>query len=161
MLALVSLINKCYRGESSKQGWTTEAELIAGDIRTDEADVRSLMANETSTFLKCEHAAEGIVGTVFLDKRGDKLYLGMFSVDTDWQGAGIGKRMLEAADAHARKLGCTAIFMQVISVRTELIAWYERYGYRPTGETKPFDGDGRFGIPRMPLEFAFLEKELA
>lgn len=159
---LVSLINACYRGENSKQGWTTEADLIAGDIRTDDADVSGLMAHETSTFLKCDHPTEGTVGTVYLDKRGEKLYLGMFSVNTKLQGAGIGKRMLEAAEAHAASLGCSAIFMQVISLRKELIAWYERFGYQLTGEVKPFDaGDGRFGKPRMPLEFVIMEKKLA
>jgi ribosomal protein S18 acetylase RimI-like enzyme len=158
---LVSVINACYRGEGSKQGWTTEADLIAGDIRTDEADVGQLMAKETATFLKCEHPTDGIVGTVFLDKIGEKLYLGMFSVDTRIQGSGIGKRMLAAAETHAESLGCSAIFMQVISLRKELIAWYERFGYRLTGEVKPFDGDERFGKPRMPLEFAKMEKKLA
>jgi hypothetical protein len=50
--------------------------------------------------------------------------------------------------------------MSVISARHELIDWYERKGYRKTGETKPFPVDDRFGIPTQPLEFVILEKYL-
>lgn len=157
---LVDVINGCYRGESSKAGWTTEADIIEGDLRTDAENLAELMANERATILKCVHESEGILGSVYLEQKGDRLYLGMLSVDTTKQSSGIGKRLLLAAEEHARSLGCKAIFMQVISVRAELIAYYERHGYRLTGERKPFDGDPRFGRPRMPLEFAFMEKGL-
>ncbi|MCU0347864.1 MAG: GNAT family N-acetyltransferase [Saprospiraceae bacterium] len=157
---MVAVINSCYRGDGSKQGWTTEADLIAGDLRTDEADVAQLMAKPTTTFLVYRHPEEGILGSVYLDKQGDRLYLGMLSVNTAKQASGIGGRLMRAAEELARLEACTAMFMQVIPVRDELLAWYERNGYVPTGERKPFDGDPRFGVPRVPLEFVFLEKKL-
>lgn len=158
---LAAIINGCYRGEASKAGWTTEADLIAGDLRTDEANLSEILANENAVILKCCHTTAGIVGCVFLEKKGDRLYLGMLSVDVAWQASGIGKRLLVAAEEHAQSLGCVAIFMRVIPVRTELMAWYERHGYQPTGERNPFDGDPRFGVPRVPIEFVILEKKIS
>lgn len=157
---MATIVNTCYRGEVSKQGWTTEADLIDGDIRTDEANLKELMFAPTTTFLKCVHSEAGIVGTVYLDKRGQRLYLGMLSVAINWQAAGIGKRLMKAAEELALSSGCGAIFMQVIPNRTSLMDWYARHGYLPTGERKPFDGDPRFGVPRIPLEFVILEKKL-
>ncbi len=158
---LAEMINRCYRGEASKQGWTTEADLIAGEIRTDEDNLSEIMANDAATILKCSHATVGIVGCVYLEKKGNRLYLGMLSVDIAWQASGIGKRLLQAAEVHARSLGCGAIFMRVIPVRSSLMDWYERYGYLPTGERMSFDGDPKYGVPRVPLEFVILEKKMA
>lgn len=158
---LVALINGSYRGDASKQGWTTEADLIAGEIRTDEEDLAGILAKETATILKYVHPKAGIVGSVYLEQKGERLYLGMLSVDVGWQASGIGKRMLAAAEEHAHELGCEAIMMQVIPTRTSLMEWYERHGYQATGERKPFDGDPKFGVPRVPLEFVILEKKLA
>ncbi len=157
---MVAVINSCYRGDGSKEGWTTEADIIAGDLRTDEADIAKLMAQPSTSFLIYRSQSEGILGSVFLDKQGDRLYLGMLSVNPAKQASGIGGKLLRAAEDLAATLGCTAMFMQVIPVRDELIAWYQRNGYVPTGERKPFDGDPRFGVPRVPLEFEFFEKKL-
>lgn len=155
---LVDMINGCYRGERSRTGWTTEADLIAGDIRIDEAGLAKILATENVWILKFSYPSTGIVGSVYLEKKGDRLYLGMFSVDVTQQANGIGKLLLYAAEAHARSLSCRAVFMQVIHQRHELIGWYERQGYRQTGERKPFDGDPNLGVPKMPLEFLVLEK---
>jgi ribosomal protein S18 acetylase RimI-like enzyme len=84
----------------------------------------------------------------------------MFAVDPDTQGQGIGKQLLHAADRHAQELGCRSIYMQVISVRRELIDWYIRHGYADTGERKPFLEDGLTGKHMQELEFAILEKNL-
>lgn len=158
---MVALINSVYRGESSKRGWTTEADFIAGEIRTDEDDIAALMALPTTTFLKAEHPDAGLIGTVFLSKKdNEKLYLGMFSVHLDWQAVGVGRRMLRASEDLAISLGCSAVIMQVVSIREELVAWYERNGYHLTGERKPFDADPKFGNPTIPLEFVILEKPL-
>jgi GNAT superfamily N-acetyltransferase len=159
---MVSIINSVYRGEQSKKGWTTEAYFIDGDLRTDEADIAQLMALPTTIFLKAEHPEAGLVGTVFLSKKeSGKLYLGMFSIHLIWQGGGLGRRMLRAAEELALELGCNSVIMQVIPIRSELMDWYERNGYLPNGERKPFDGDPRFGVPKVPLEFVILEKPLA
>lgn len=156
---LVDLLNMAYRGDSSRKGWTTEADLIAGDVRSDEEGVGEVMDKPGSVFLVCEGSQE-LIGCVNLQKHGSKMYLGMFAVDPDTQGMGIGKQLLKAADTHARESGCEAIYMQVISIRQELIDWYKRHGYADTGERKPFPEDGRTGKHLRELEFSILEKSL-
>jgi ribosomal protein S18 acetylase RimI-like enzyme len=157
--ALIALINSAYRGESSKKGWTTEANLIAGEIRTDDSDLRRLMENPQATFLKYSEDGK-ILGSVYLRKDEQGLYLGMLSVNPDYQANGIGKQLLQAAEAHAKEKNCVSIFMQVLSARTELIDWYVRHGYQFTGEKKGFDVDNRYGTPTQKLEFIFLQKKL-
>ena len=104
---------------------------------------------------------QAILREVFACERNDhKIYLGMLTVSPALQDRGIGKKLLAAADEYAKQQHCSAIFMTVISVRSELIAWYERHGYKRTGETKPFPTDNRFGMTTQPLEFVVLEKEL-
>jgi len=159
--AIKDLLNSAYRGESSKKGWTTEAHLIAGDIRTDEDDVKQVMQQEGSVFLKYADAEQGLVGCVNLQKHGDRIYLGMFSVSPNVQGSGIGKKLLLAAEAYTKHIHCSSIYMTVISVRTELIDWYKRYGYVDTGKRKPFIEDGLTGKHLQALEFMVLEKSLA
>lgn len=157
---IVRLLNGAYRGEASKEGWTTEADLLLGALRTDEANLASLMANENAVFLKYAGEDGQILGCVFLENQAGRLYLGMLSVHPRLQAQGIGKRLLAAAEDHARAQNCSTIFMRVFNVRTELIAWYFRHGYRDTGELIPFNGDPRFGAPVRPLEFAILEKRI-
>lgn len=154
------LLNSAYRGDSSRKGWTTEADLIAGDRRTDEASVIAVMNQPGSVILKYTDDAGTIVGTVNLQKHGSKLYLGMFSVSPHLQGAGIGKQLLKAAEVHAQSVNCNCIYMSVISVRTELIDWYKRNGYKETGERKAFHEDELTGKHLQPLEFCILEKYL-
>ena len=156
--ALVTLLNSAYRGDFSKKGWTTEADLISGDIRTDEASVQDLLQIPGAVFLKHENADGQLVGCVFLQKMGSRLYLGMLSVSPLTQAQGIGKQILAAAVSYAIASGCTSIFMKVISARPELIAWYERHGYVFTGEKESFPEDGRFGKPLVPIEFHIMEK---
>jgi len=157
--ALNTLVNSAYRGDSSRKGWTTEADLLGG-IRTDEAGIRAMLENPDATILKYE--ADGqLLGCVYLEKKDNDLYLGMLTVSPDTQANGIGKQLLEAAETYAQQHNCRAVTMTVITLRHELIAWYQRRGYRPTGETKPFPNDPRFGIPKQPLEFIVMEKLLS
>ena len=158
--ALVALVNSAYRGEQSRQGWTTEAHLLGGQ-RTDAAALLDLLTPDEATLLLCSTADGQLCGSVYLHLQGDTLYLGMLSVAPTRQAQGIGKRLLAAAEAHAYRNACSRLRITVISVRTELLAWYERHGYQPTGETEPFPTDTRFGIPRQPLELLVMEKELA
>ena len=156
---LNSLVNSAYRGESSKKGWTTEEHLLGG-IRTDEEGLLQTFGNEQITILKYTEN-DKIIGTVSLEKQGEKLYLGMLTVSPDLQGGGIGKQLLKAAEVFAQEENIPKIIMTVISVRTELIAWYERHGYVRTGETKPFPmDDPNFGMPKEFLEFIVLEKNV-
>lgn len=159
--ALTRLINSAYRGEASKKGWTTEADLLGGQ-RTDEPAVAELLATPNAVILKYQPAAGALHGCVYLKTENNQLYLGMLTVAPHLQNSGIGKQLLQAAEAYAQEQHCTAIVMTVISARHELIRWYERKGYTITGETKPFPhSDPRFGIPKQPLEFIVLEKRLA
>jgi ribosomal protein S18 acetylase RimI-like enzyme len=154
------LVNSAYRGDSSRKGWTTEADLLDG-IRTNK-DVLSGMINRgDSIVLKCNNAKNQLVGCVYLQKKEDKLYLGMLTVAPDIQAQGIGKKLLQAAEEYAQTQQCTAITITVISLRQELIKWYERRGYKATGERKPFpSNDPRFGLPKQQLEFIVMEKQL-
>ncbi len=157
--AINILVNSAYRGEGSKQGWTTEADLIDG-TRVDERIINELIQEQNTTVLLYRENDE-LKGCVELRKENTKLYLGMLSVKPTLQSQGIGKKLLTAAEAFARENNCLYIFMSVISIRTELIAWYKRHGYTLTGERKPFIvPDERWGIPKAPLEFIFLEKKL-
>jgi ribosomal protein S18 acetylase RimI-like enzyme len=157
---ITALLNSAYRGESSKQGWTTEAHLIAGEVRIDEDHLQKVMRSPGSIFLLYSNEQQEMTGCVNLQQFDKKIYLGMFSVSPKSQGFGIGKQLLKAAEEYAKHLQCSAIFMQVISAREELINWYKRYGYKDTGERKPFTEDGLSGKHLQPLEFMVLEKEI-
>jgi ribosomal protein S18 acetylase RimI-like enzyme len=157
--ALDKLVNSAYRGDSSRLGWTTEADLLDG-TRTDAAAIAELIKTPGITVLKFVDENE-IQGCVELRNEHGKLYLGMLTVRPYLQGKGLGKKLLKAAEDEAKKQKCTSIFMTVISVRQELIDWYTRHGYQHTGERKPFAfNDPRFGQPKMKLEFVVLEKKL-
>ena len=157
-VALSNLINSAYRGEESTKGWTTEAHLLSG-LRTDEDQVKELIQKRDAKIIKCVQDNR-ILGCVYLEKQGLKIYLGMLSVSPGQQARGIGKKLLHAAEAHAKSLGCFVITMNVISVRTELIEWYERHGYVKTGTSKPFPVDDKYGNPTQKLILIDLEKEL-
>ncbi|MDZ7935356.1 MAG: GNAT family N-acetyltransferase [Emticicia sp.] len=153
------LINSAYRGESSKKGWTTEEHLLDG-IRTDEGDLSELLKKENVTILKYTESGK-IIGSVYLEKQVDKLYLGMLTVSPELQGGGIGKKLMQAAENLAIESYISKISMTVISVRKELIEYYERRGFKNTGETKPFPmNDPKFGLPKQQLSFIVMEKEI-
>jgi len=158
--ALVALINSVYRGDTSRLGWTTEADLLDGQ-RTDADEIEGLMAAADSLFLVSEDA-DGILGALHLARDGELAWLGMFSIRPGRQGQGLGKIFLDAAEAEVRqRWRSRGLRMSVISLRDELIAYYERRGFRRTGEMLPFPTDPRFGIPKVEqLEFAVLEKPL-
>jgi ribosomal protein S18 acetylase RimI-like enzyme len=152
------LVNEAYRGETSRQGWTTEANLLDG-LRIDEGTLSGYLHDPNVVILKNTNEEEQITGCVYLELRPPKLYLGMFSVLPLLQGKGIGRNLLLAAEAYAQKLNVKCITMTVISTRHELINWYERRGYKVTGETLPFHVDKKFGIPKQLLSLIVMEKE--
>jgi ribosomal protein S18 acetylase RimI-like enzyme len=154
---LLGLVNSSYRGESSRRGWTTEADLIAGEVRIDADALQQVLITPGSIVLGYRQA-ETLVGCVNLQHKGDYLYLGMFSVIPEKQNAGIGRKLLNAAVELACQWHLGAIKMSVISVRSELIAWYMRNGYADTGERIPFQEDGMSGKHLRQLEFMVLRK---
>ena len=155
--ALTVLINSAYRGETSKKGWTTEANLLEGK-RTDEQEMTEIFLDPKNTILKYTEN-DHIIGSVLLVEKGHQLYLGMLTVSPELQNSGIGKKMLAEAENHAKALGLSSIIMTVISVREELIAWYKRHGYVDTGEREAFPvSEIHVTISEEPLEFIYLEK---
>ncbi|MEO8532858.1 MAG: N-acetyltransferase [Flavobacterium sp.] len=157
--ALNILINSAYRGETSKKGWTTEANILEGK-RTTEEELTETIQDPKNTILKFTEN-DKIIGSVLLVEKGHQLYLGMLTVSPELQNSGIGKKMLAEAENHAKSLGLFSIIMSVISVREELIAWYKRNGYTETGEREPFpQSDIHINISDKPLEFIYLEKKI-
>lgn len=172
LVDIVTLVNSAYRGELALKGWTSESYLLGGQ-RTDEATLRADLAAKPGAALLAlrdeagakPHACawvEPANGEHGGDHGGEVWYVGMVTVSPLRQDGGIGRTMLEAAEAYARERGGKAMTMTVVSVRDTLIAWYQRRGYRLTGETEPFPyGDERFGVPkRDDLHFVVLEKAL-
>jgi len=154
-------VNSAYRGDSSRRGWTTEADFLGGQ-RTDPETLARDLARPGARILLLRGAGE-LMGCVWLEPADrDAWYVGMVTVRPDLQDRGFGRVLLEAAEREAAGEGARATRMTVISIRKELIAWYERRGYRLTGETRPFPyGDPLFGEPaRDDLAFAVLEKAL-
>ena len=159
--AIVALVTSAYRGEASRAGWTTEADLLDGNridpevLRGDIERPRSrvLLASQDGQLVACAHVAVE-------DGAG---YFGMFAVRPVLQGGGLGRAVLAEAERVARDdWGLPVMRMTVIDVREDLIAWYERRGYRRTGVKKPFPAvDPRFGLPkRDDLRFEVMEKPL-
>ena len=159
--AIVALVEGSYRGETSRAGWTTEADLLDG-MRIDAQRVREDLERHGSLVLLGERDGQ-MLACANVCAEDDAGYFGMFSVVPGLQGGGIGKQMLAEAERIAREDWKLPVMrMTVIDVREELIAFYERRGYCRTGIHKPFPyGDTRFGIPkRNDLRFEILEKVL-
>jgi GNAT superfamily N-acetyltransferase len=158
--AIVTLVESAYRGDISRKGWTTEADMLDGQ-RTDPAGVAAVVGKSGNRVLLAERGSE-LLACCHLEKQGDACYFGMFAVAPALQGGGVGKQMMAEAERIAADWKCTKMEMTVISIRDELIAWYERRGYRRSGVYKPFPyGDERFGIPkRDDLRFELLVKTL-
>ncbi len=157
---LASFINKAYRGDSSRSGWTTEADFLDG-TRTDKELLLRVIENPQSRILLYFDEDQILAGCVELRKENDQMYLGMLTVDPERQGQGLGKMLMKVAESEAVESGCQAMYMTVITRRDKLIAWYERHGYVNTGEVKPFSfDDPRYGQPKEPLEFTVLKKPL-
>jgi ribosomal protein S18 acetylase RimI-like enzyme len=156
--AITNLINSAYRGETSRQGWTTEADLLEG-LRTTPQEIKQLISACDSFLLLCHRGAE-LAGSVHVEKQGKQAYIGMFVVRPDIQGAGIGKQLLEEAETLARKSWeVDSYVMVVITSRHELIAFYERRGYRRTGQLSEFPVNPALWIPKVSgLKMELMEK---
>ena len=159
--ALVELVTSAYRGDASRQGWTTEADLLEGQRIDPEVLQQDLLRPRSQVLLAL--SGERLLACVHVADEDGAGYLGMFSVRPDAQGSGVGKQLMIEAERYARdELGMPVMRMTVIDVREELIAFYERRGYLRTGIKKPFPyGDERYGVPkRDDLRFEVLEKPL-
>lgn len=160
--AIVVLVNSAYRGDSSRAGWTTEADILGGQ-RTDAEEIAQLLAEAGSEFLLCLRGDE-IIGTVHLQRQDeDTAYLGMLVIKPGLQGQGLGSRLMDEAERFLKtSWNISRLQMQVITLREELIAFYERRGFLRTGAYIPFPAhEPRFGLPKVAgLRFEMLEKAL-
>lgn len=159
--SIVALVDSAYRGDASRAGWTTEADLLDGQ-RTDAAEVADLIATPGNCILLCERDGE-LLGSAHVERHGVTAHFGMFAVRPTRQRSGIGKALLAEAERRARDdWDCREMHMAVITLRSELIAWYQRRGYLRTGRFRPFPyGQIRFGIPRRDdLRLEILRKPL-
>jgi GNAT superfamily N-acetyltransferase len=165
LAAVADLVNSAYRGETSRQGWTTEADYIEGQ-RTDAAVLaRDLAATAGAELLVLRDGDDPtLLGSVWLEPVGDGAtwYLGMLTVRPDLQDRQLGRTLLGEAEAWAGRAGARRIRMTVVGIRGSLIAWYLRRGYALTGETRPFPYENRdIGQAlRRDLDFVVLEKAL-
>ena len=162
---VVALVNSAYRGDSARQGWANEADLLDG-ARIDEATLRADLGRAGARLLVLregaggegaggEGVAGGLLGCVWVEPVGGGVwYLGMLTVRPDLQDRGLGRAILAGAEAFARARGARRVRMTVIGVRGTLIAWYGRRGYVGTGETQAFPGEPE----RAELRFVVLEK---
>lgn len=138
---LCALVNMAYRGESSRAGWTTEADLLTG-VRTSERTIQALLTRDDVCILIGEDAGGAMIASICLERHPEQsgvVQLGMIAVSPLLQNRGYGKMMILAAEKLAAEQWAAEIAeMRVISMRQELIAFYQRLGYQLTGETLPF-----------------------
>ncbi len=160
---LHALIEGAYRGAGARRGWTHEADMVDGQRTT--IDVLTAELDNPAQRILVARDGAAIIGCVALTDQGNgSCYLGMLSVDPGLQAGGLGRRLVEAAEQAARDVfDARRIEMTVVAQRDTLIAWYERRGYRRTGEERPFPyGDARFGTPRRDdLFFIVLARDFA
>ncbi|WP_152347618.1 GNAT family N-acetyltransferase [Brevibacterium sp. CFH 10365] len=160
----VELVSSAYRGEGSKQGWTTEADLLGGQ-RLDAPMAEEMLAEADSQILLARGEQGRAVASIYVREPEDgAAYLGVLAVSPVGQGKGVGSSLISLAEAWvAERWGATSMRMSVINKRDELIAYYERRGYERTGDVEPFPyGDERFGVPKVDdLEFVLLRKQLS
>lgn len=152
--ALQPLIQRAYRGDDARAGWTHEADLLDGE-RIGVAELEAMIADPSERLL-VGFDGERMVGCVRVANSGGGLaYLGLLCVDPLLQAGGYGKQLIAAAEATARReFAADRIEMTVIDRRVELIAFYERRGYAHAG-TRDFPV-----VVDPPLHMVVLEKPL-
>lgn len=158
---ITALIERAYRGEESKSGWTSEADLLTGP-RTSVDEIAAIMRDPLARFIVASDSTKDLAACALIRNEEASGYFGMFAVRPDIQGGGLGKTMLEAAERHIKDLWrLDTVYMTVINLRHDLIAYYERRGYKRTGERKPFPFDAAPGATRRDFHLAVLRKTLA
>jgi ribosomal protein S18 acetylase RimI-like enzyme len=161
--AICNLVNSAYRGESSRFGWTTEADFLDGARISVPRTLELIQPQDGKNVLVLHDSdSAAIKGCVYVEQTSTGAYLGMLTVSPKLQDSGLGRILLEEAEKFARGFGAKTMTLGVIQLRGTLMAWYERRGYRRTTETLPFPYDQpELGIPKRPdLHFVMFEKDL-
>jgi GNAT superfamily N-acetyltransferase len=155
---IAQLVNSAYRGESSRAGWTFEADLIDG-LRTTTQEIAAIIQREDA-FILIGVLKDQIVATICCEHFENTAKLGMLSVKPTLQNKGYGAEMIQAAEALTlREWGVAGFYMSVITLRTELIAFYERLGYARTGQVQDFpQNSDLWQVKVAGLKFEYLAK---
>ncbi len=155
--AIGDLINLTYRGEV---GWTKETHIVQG-YRTTREEIEASLNNPDAHFLVVNHP-QPLAACIYVAKEQDSAYIGYFSVHPDLQAKGLGKHVLKQAESYAlAHMGINKFVMFVVSQRPELIAFYERRGYRRTGVVEAYPVDLGIGVPKVEgLTIEYLEKAM-
>jgi len=157
---VVNLINSAYRGETSRAGWTTEADLLDG-LRTTLEEIQFFIQSEKAILLLCFENGD-LIGCILGEKMAHKVRFGMFVTKPTLQGRGLGKQLLEQAEQQVKqKWNIVHFEMVVISCRKELLDYYERRGYLKTGKTLPFPLNPTLYQPKVSdLKLEIIEKKI-
>ena len=157
--SLAILIERAYRGPEAAKGWTNESALLTGP-RSSPAEIEALIRAKDSRFVTARHG-DRLVGCALIQKHGEGAYFGMFAIDPDIQGGGLGKAVVARCEEAVRELwSAKYLRMTVISLRDKLIAWYERRGFIQTGEHEPFPFDSATGALRTDFDLTVLQKQV-
>jgi ribosomal protein S18 acetylase RimI-like enzyme len=182
--SLVALIERAYRGEDTAGNWNSEAHLLKGP-RTNDEEISTLIAREDSRFIIAEaggrlagcclvqglddptrnwSSADGPVDSGAASPAATAVnaaYFGMFAIDPGTHGGGIGKTLIAEAERRVQELwGANQMVMTVINLRTALIEWYQRRGYRLTGATLPFPFSDTTGETTRDFHLVEMRKDL-
>lgn len=158
--AIVSLVNRAYRGVGGARGWTTEEHLVEG-LRTESGELLAMMTAPGARFELALDDDGRILGSVHLrHEEVSSCYLGMLSVDPSLQATGVGRALLVRSEEIAREWGCARVRISVFDVRDELLAYYARRGYQPTGNSRAFPETARSRLKVPGLRLVELEKRL-
>jgi len=131
--------------------FAVERFFVPGD-RIDAAEVERCL--QRGAFVLLEEPGPHAVGCIYVELKGERGYFGLLSVEPGRQGAGIGRRLIAAAEDRCRAAGCTAMDIKVVNLRAELPPIYRRLGYVETG-TAPFTGNAT-----RPCHFILMTKPL-
>jgi predicted N-acetyltransferase YhbS len=142
--AIVRVINLAFHAAES---FFIERDRITAEI------LRPML--DKGNFLVAEDTA-GLVGCVYVELQGDRAYFGLLAVDPTRQHRGLGRRLIDEAENHARAAGCRAMDLRIVNLREELPPFYRRLGYVETG-TAPFPAEIE---SKLPCHFVLMSKPL-
>ncbi|MPW44622.1 GNAT family N-acetyltransferase [Acinetobacter guerrae] len=141
---VVELVNFSYRNKDH-QGWTSEALIVEGD-RINADQLQDLMNSDAAILLLLQQ--KQLVGCVHVQKNEDAGYIGMLTIHPNFQNQGIGKQLLQAAEHYLiEKYSVSCFKMSVLSVRSELLAFYQRRGYEVTSQVDDYPIHANVGQP--------------
>lgn len=148
--AICDLANAAYRGTTGERGWTSEADLVAGN-RTDVRAVEEAITRPRSAILLALESAQ-IVACVQVAQEGTDGHIGLLAVSPVQQGHGTGSWLLARAEDYVwRMFGAQRAVLAVIHQRPALRAFYERRGYRRVGASSPYPIGLKVGVPKLEL----------